>query len=109
MEFEYNGKLWAQKDNGPKMDVTRVSTLLDTLSTERSSDIVSPAPPVSSQTLTVSIGDEKNPTKMHFLIYDVKEKHYAKDLNQSANEAYVIGPNEKNAFPLSADSWKVNK
>jgi hypothetical protein len=107
LEFEYNGKAWVQKDSGPKADLSHVAATLDTMAATRATDIVSPAPKVLGDTVTVSIGDEKNPTKSHYLVYSVKNKNYAKDLTQAADEAYEITATEKNAFPMSSDSWKA--
>ena len=107
IEFEYDGKAWVQKDKGMKLDPAKVVTLLDELSNERAIDIASPAPPAGGDALTVIIGDDKNPNKSHFLVYSVKDKNFVKDLNQTSNEALVIGPSKKNAFPFTADSWKL--
>jgi hypothetical protein len=105
--FHYDGKVWLQKDAGPKMDTLRVQKMLHDLSNERAKDIVSPAPAVSADALTVSVGDDKNPLKTHLVVYSVKGVTYVKDLTQNSNEAFVMGANEKNAFPFTPDSWKL--
>jgi hypothetical protein len=109
LEFAYVGKSWTQKDAGPKMDPGRVTTLLEIMASERATDIVSPAPPVPSDPITVTLGDDKNQTKTRYSVYTVKDKNYAKDLNQTTDEAFVIPPSERNAFPFTADSWKIVK
>ena len=105
--FHYDGKAWVQANAGAKMDTSRVAKMLEDLSVEHAIDIVSPAPAVPGDALTVSIGDDKNSTKTHIVVYTVKNLTYVKDLTQTANEAFVIGANEKNAFPFTPDSWKI--
>jgi len=107
VDFQLNGKTWTQKDSGEKVDPTHIAKLLDTLSSEHTVDVVTPAPSVGQDAITLELLDAKNAEKAHFVVYSVKDKVYAKDLSQSANEAYALGPQEKNNFPFDFASWKV--
>jgi len=106
-EFSYEGKAWIQKDKGTSLDVTRVQPLLDKMASDHSPEIVSPAPPQKGDSLRIILGDEKNPSKFRYLIYEVQGKSYARNLDNRANEAFLSAESIKNTFPIKADSWKV--
>jgi hypothetical protein len=115
LQFHYDGKAWAQKSTAEKtvaktvakIDVTKVQHMLEDISAERAMDIVSPAPALSDDAITVSIGDDKNANKAHFVVYAIKNLTYAKDLTQTTNEAFLITQTEKNSFPFDLASWKL--
>lgn len=106
-EFSFDGKDWKYSGQGEKLNADQAFAVLDQLGTLRAKDIISPAPAKSSELTTISIGDEKNPTRTHFEIYKVKDKIYGIDLNSKANEAYVLDDKFKKSFPFTRELWKM--
>ena len=106
-EFSYEGSKWVQKNAEPKLDSGKVQGLLDLMATEHSPEIRTPAPAPKGDTLTISMGDEKNPNKFSYQIHESAGKLYARDLLSKLNEAFLLSDSLKNSFPLKADPWKA--
>jgi hypothetical protein len=105
-EFQYSGGKWAALDPSQNWEVTIASKLLDLLAMTRIKDFVSPAP-TGKELMKISVGDEKNPTKFHYSIVEVKDKLYARNLNEKTNEAYLMEDSMKLALPKSESEWKI--
>jgi hypothetical protein len=69
--------------------------------------MTSPAPGSKGESVRVTVGDEKNPSKFAYEIYVAKDKAWARDLNSKRNEAYELESALKNLVPFKPDSWKV--
>jgi hypothetical protein len=106
-QFHYDGKNWVQKSTGTRFDPLKVQNLIDQLASTHSPEIVSPAPAVPGDAVTLTLGDSKNPAKSRLKVYQVKDQAYAKDLLSKANEAFVLDGGLKNLFPFKADLWKA--
>ncbi len=108
LDFHFDGKAWAAKDPNQKIDVSHISKLIDALTSSRAQEILASAP-AKTESVTLSLGDDKNPTKTHLLFFKSKEKDkvYVQDLNQKSNEAFLIDNITRNAFPFTPDSWKL--
>jgi hypothetical protein len=115
LEFRQDGKTWvavpAPNGESGKWDVEKLKTLLDQMATSHSPGIRAPAPGPKKDPMTITIGDEKNPSKSRYEIYLVggagTEKAFARDLNSPRNEAYELETGLKNLVPFQPDSWKV--
>ncbi len=106
-EFNYEGSKWAQKTAEPKLDPGKVQGLIDLMATEHCPEIKTPAPAPKGDDLTIHLGDEKNPKKFTYRIYESGGKLFARDLLSRLNEAFLLPDSMKNSFPLKADSWKA--
>ena len=106
-EFNWEGKAWIQKSQGPKLDVSKAALLIDALTVGHSPEIVSPAPKAPEDAVTLTLGDSKEPARFRFRFYSMKEKSYARDLASKADEAFLLDPGVKNHFPFKPDSWKA--
>jgi hypothetical protein len=107
VEFQYEGSKWTQKNPEPKLDPGKVQGLIDQMANEHNPEIRSPAPAPKGDTLVVNLGDEKNPKKFSYQVYESAGKFYARDLLSKLNEALLLSDSLKNGFPLKADSWKT--
>jgi hypothetical protein len=107
VEFAYEGGKWIQKGNGMKLDTSKVQGLIDQMASEHNPEIKSPAPAKKGDSLTLSLGDERNPVKFSYLIYEAGGKLHARDQLSRLNESLVLAESLKNSFPLKADSWKA--
>ncbi|MBU6153104.1 MAG: DUF4340 domain-containing protein [Bdellovibrionales bacterium] len=107
VEFNYEGSKWAQKTAEPKLDAGKVQGLIDQMATEHCPEIKTPAPAPKGDTLTVTMGDEKNPKKFSYQIHEADGKFFARDHLSRLNEAFLLPDSMKNSFPLKADSWKA--
>jgi hypothetical protein len=122
LNFEYEKGKWVQKFSTPTpdpkkdlvVDADKVAALLETLTNAKIYDFVSPkSVPVSmmNDQVRLSIGDEKNPEKFHFIFYISGQKPYAQNLNSASDklsqkEAYLMDNIVQNALPFKVESWK---
>lgn len=113
LEFHHDGKAWIQKSGEGKYDGEKLKGLLDQMASSHSPAIKAPAPVGKGASVTITVGDDKNPGKSRYEIYLAKEKSsepekaWARDLSLNRNEAYELEPALKNLVPFQPDSWKV--
>ncbi len=105
-EFEFKNQKWAAKDSKHEWDVTMATKLLDLLAMTRVQDFVSP-PPAGKEFMKLSVGDDKNPNKLHLSFFTSKDKLYARNLNDKNNEAYLMEDSMKPTLPKSEKEWKI--
>jgi hypothetical protein len=108
-EFTFDGKSWNEKAGGPKMDVAKVPSLIDQLSSVHSPEIVSPAPKAADDSVVLTLGTREKSDLYRYQLYEVKNKAYARDLNSKRNEAFLLDEGLKKAFPFRPESWKMGK
>jgi len=113
--FEFKDGSWtAPAKTEKKIDGNNIPKLFDILTRSRVKAFVAPPSGKHLQELTLSMGDEKNPTRSHYLFFTIKkgkqERLYAKDLNSKMHEALELDDGiYKNALPFTPDSWKMGK
>jgi len=105
-EFSYIKGNWLAKDGSKNWDAVNASKIVNLLAMTRIKDFLSPAPN-GKELVTLSIGDDKNPTKFHVKFYTVKDKLYARDLNAKTNEAYLMEDSMTPALPKTENEWKI--
>jgi hypothetical protein len=109
--FEFKSGSWTSSS---KLDGNNIPKFFDILTRERVKDFVAVPTAAHDQELTLSLGDDKNPTKSHYLFFLTKkgkeEQAYAIDLNSKNKEAMLLDAAiYKNALPFTPDSWKLSK
>jgi|GEM_PF-2536681 len=113
--FEFKDGSWtAPAKTEKKIDGNNIPKLFDIMTRSRVKAFVAPPSGAHVQELTLSMGDDKNSTRSHYLFFTVKkgkEEHlYAKDLNSKTHEALELDDGiYKNALPFTPDSWKMGK
>ena len=105
-EFNYIKGTWRAKDPTKNWDTVIASKLIDLLAMTRIKDFVSP-PPTGKELFKIMIGDDKNPTKSYFSIFEFKDNLYARDLNEKTSEAYLMEDSRKLALPKTENEWKI--
>jgi hypothetical protein len=111
VEFHHDGKTWIQQTGegrlSEKLDGEKLKGFLDQMASSHSPGMTSPAHGSKGESVRVTVGDEKNPSKFAYEIYVAKDKAWARDLNSKRNEAYELESALKNLVPFKPDSWKV--
>ena len=97
---------WRASDSTKNWDSENASRIIAILSVTRIKDFVSP-PPVGKEVFTLSLGDEKNATKVHYRFYSIKDRIYALNLNEKLNEAYLLEDSMLAALPKTENEWKI--
>ena len=106
-EFHFNGKDWSQTDKGQPVDAKQITSFLDLLINSHSKERVKMPKDTQVDTVTFTLGDEKDPKRYNYLFFSTKDAVYAKDLNSKENEAYWLDPKIKSALPFNPDQWKI--
>ncbi len=106
LELSLDAGKWVQK-SGAAVNVESLQKLIDQLVLVKVQDFA----PLAAQPdpLTISLGDDKNPSKFHMKFYLVKDRLYAQDLNSKQKEALVLPDALKNALPFKLDAWKKSE
>ncbi|NDG84259.1 MAG: DUF4340 domain-containing protein [Proteobacteria bacterium] len=97
------------KPGGIKMDAAKATELLEQLSSAHNPEIVVPAPKPADDSVVLTLGTKEKGDLYRYRLYEVKDKAYARDLNSSRNEAFLLHESLKKAFPFRPDSWKMGK
>lgn len=105
--FLQNGK-WIPKDSSQEWELSFPQRIVDLFAVTRIKDFVSP-PPAGKELFKLAIGDEKNPTKFHVSLYTIKDRLYARNLNEKTNEVYLMEDSMKAALPKTEKEWKIVK
>ena len=107
VEFHSDGKAWSQKSAGMKLDPGQISSFLDLLINSHAKEIVALPTDKKLDSFTFTLGDDAHPEKAKYLFFSTAKQVYAQDLNQKANEAYLLDQNLKSALPFKPDTWKM--
>ncbi len=105
-EFNYLKGKWQAKDPAQNWDPAIASKIVDLFAMTRIKDFVNPTP-TGKELYKISIGDEKNPQKFYYSIFSVKDRLYARNLNEKTNEAYLMEDSMKLALPKTENEWKI--
>lgn len=92
---------WVFETDKIEADDSKVSRLLEKLSSSRISDFVSAAaiPAGEADGIQLTLGDDKNASKRHFAFWKKGDRVYARDLQSKRKEAFVMEPSFKDWLP----------